>query len=337
MTQREIDEIKMLLGSRRKIVIIPHINPDGDAIGASSALYLFLKRSGHDVTIISPNDYPHFLKWMPAESTILKFDTKAKQAKVLIESADIIFTLDFNSLSRIGDMQEIVAKAHGTFVMIDHHQQPDNYAKYSYSDPSIGSTCEMIYNFIQWLDGEELIDVDMASCLYTGIMTDTGSFRFPSTTSSTHQIISSLIDKGIDNAGIHNAVYDTNSSDKLQLLGCALKNLVYLAEYRTSYITLSQDELNTFNFKKGDTEGFVNYGLSVDGVKLAAIFIENEEEGIVKISLRSKGDFSVNEFAREHFHGGGHTNAAGGKSNLSLQETVSFFRGILPRYKQQLI
>ena len=337
MTQREIDEIKMLLGSRRKIVIIPHINPDGDAIGASSALYLFLKRSGHDVTIISPNDYPHFLKWMPAESTILKFDTKAKQAKVLIESADIIFTLDFNSLSRIGDMQEIVAKAHGTFVMIDHHQQPDNYAKYSYSDPSIGSTCEMIYNFIQWLDGEELIDVDMASCLYTGIMTDTGSFRFPSTTSSTHQIISSLIDKGIDNAGIHNAVYDTNSSDKLQLLGCALKNLVYLAEYRTSYITLSQDELNTFNFKKGDTEGFVNYGLSVDGVKLAAIFIENEEEGIVKISLRSKGDFSVNEFAREHFHGGGHTNAAGGKSNLGLQETVSFFRGILPRYKQQLI
>ncbi len=337
MSEKDIAEIKHLLSTSKKVVIIPHKNPDGDAIGASLALYQFLKRQGHEVTVIAPNDYPHFLKWMPFEKDVLKFDSNQKNAEKRIEEAAVIFTLDFNSLSRVGDMQVALSNAKGTFIMIDHHQQPDDYATYMYSDTSIGSTCEMLFNFLQWLDGDALIDAETASCLYAGIMTDTGSFRFPSTSSTTHKVIALLIDKGIDNAAIHNSVYDTNSLDKLQLLGCALKNLVYLAEYHTAYIALSKEELSTFNFKKGDTEGFVNYGLSIEGAKLAAIFIESLEEDHVKISLRSKGDLSVNQMAREHFEGGGHINAAGGRSDKDLKGTIAYFKSILPSYKDKLV
>ena len=221
-------------------------------------------------------------------------------------------------------------------VMIDHHQAPDDYATYTYSDVSMSSTCEMVYNFIDMLGDTDLIDADIATCIYVGIMTDTGSFRFRSTTNKTHEIIAKLIEKGADNTKIHNNIYDTNSYERLQLLGCALSNLKVVPESRAAYITLSQDELNRFNFKKGDTEGVVNYALSLSGVVLAAIFIEDKQEGIIKISLRSKGDFSVNEMSRAHFHGGGHTNAAGGKSDLPLAETIEKFISILPSYNNAL-
>ncbi|GAL63887.1 3'-to-5' oligoribonuclease A [Algibacter lectus] len=194
----------------------------------------------------------------------------------------------------------------------------------------------MVYNFIDMLGDTNLIDADIATCIYVGIMTDTGSFRFRSTTNKTHEIIAKLIEKGADNTKIHNNIYDTNSYERLQLLGCALSNLKVVPESRAAYITLSQDELNRFNFKKGDTEGVVNYALSLSGVVLAAIFIEDKQEGIIKISLRSKGDFSVNEMSRAHFHGGGHTNAAGGKSDLPLAETIEKFISILPSYNNAL-
>jgi len=229
-----------------------------------------------------------------------------------------------------------VANSEAIKIMIDHHQQPDDYAKYMYSDVSMSSTCEMVYNFIEMLDDLDKIDADIATCLYTGIMTDTGSFRFPSTTSATHHIIGNLIKKGANNSEIHNNIMDTNSYERTQLLGRALSNLKVIPEYRTAYITLSQDELNLFNFKKGDTEGFVNYGLSLKGIIFAAIFIENHQENIIKISLRSKGDFSVNELSRTHFSGGGHTNAAGGKSDLNMNDTIDKFISILPQYKQDL-
>ena len=264
---------------------------------------------------------------------IEKQNTQALQA---IENADVIFTLDFNSLSRVGEMQATLEKSEAAFVMIDHHQQPYNYALITYSDTTMGSTCEMIFHFITALEGQQHITPQIATLLYTGIMTDTGSFRFPSTTAVTHRVIASLIEHGAKNAEIHQNVYDTNSSSRIKLLGVALDNLVVLEKYHTAYITISQKELDDNNFKKGDTEGFVNYALSVLGIVFAIIFIENKQENIVKISLRSKGDFSVNEFSRTHYNGGGHTNAAGGRSLLSLKDTVTQFTSILPNYKDQL-
>ena len=337
MKTEDVLAVKALLNKPKKIVIIPHRNPDGDAIGSTLALMHYLKQYNHEATVIAPNDYPDFLKWMPGEYSVLKFDTQNEVSSKLIAEADIMFTLDFNALHRTGnDMAEVLEKSRSLKIMIDHHLAPDDYAKYMYSDPKMSSTGEMVYNFIEMLDDTDKITADIATCIYVGIMTDTGSFRFRSTTNRTHQVISSLIEKGADNTEIHNQVYDTNSYNRLQLLGRALQNLKVIPEYNTAYITLSQSDLDEFNYKKGDTEAVVNYALSVHKVLLAAIFIENTQEGIIKISLRSKGELSVNEMSRTHFNGGGHTNAAGGRSALSLEATVEKFIAILPEYKSQL-
>jgi len=336
MKKQDIKDIKHLLSAPKKIVIVPHKNPDGDAIGSTLGLYHYLFKKNHDVHVISPNDYPTFLKWIPGEATILKHDSQTKECDALINEADLVFTLDFNAFHRAGNMETVLAESNATKIMIDHHQAPDDYAKYMFSDVTMSSTCEMIYHFIEMLGDTSIIDSNVATCLYVGIMTDTGSFRFRSTTSKTHKIIAHLIEKGADNTQIHANIYDSNSHNGLKLLGCALNNLKVIPEYKTAYITLSQDELNRFDYKKGDTEGVVNYGLSLDGIVLAAIFIEDRQEGIIKISLRSKGDFSVNELSRAHFSGGGHTNAAGGRSEVSLQDTVDKFIGILPSYKKAL-
>ncbi|MCF6167627.1 bifunctional oligoribonuclease/PAP phosphatase NrnA [Lutibacter sp.] len=334
----DIKEIKELLSTPKKVVVVPHKNPDGDAVGASLAVYLYLLKKGHQVTVVSPNDYPDFLKWLPKSKDIYKFDMQNRQSKRAIDEASIIFLLDFNALHRVGsDMQNYLEQFVGDFIMIDHHQQPDDIAKYLYSDTSICSTCQMVYHFLEKLDDLEEIDSNISTCLYTGIMTDTGSFRFPSTTSTTHRIIASLIDKGANNAKIHNNVYDTNSYGRLQLLGRALSNLVVIDKLKTAYITLTQQDLDEFNYKKGDTEGVVNYALSLKDIIFAVIFIEDIDQKIIKISLRSKGKFSVNKFAREHFDGGGHDNAAGGKSRISLDATVSKFLNVLPNYKKELL
>ena len=336
MKKQDIASIKQLLSTKKKIVIIPHKNPDGDAIGSTLGLYHYLIKSGHKVNVLVPNDYPSFLKWIPGNETILKYDYQSGVCDALIKDADIIFTLDFNAFHRTGDMESVLTESNGLKIMIDHHQAPDDYATYMYSDVSMSSTCEMVYHFIDMLGNADAVDSNIATCLYVGIMTDTGSFRFPSTTNTTHNIVAKLIEKGANNSDIHNNVYDTNSYERLQLLGCALSNLKVIPELRTAYITLSQNELQKYNYKKGDTEGVVNYGLSLDGIVLAAIFIEDRNEGIIKISLRSKGSFSVNEMSRAHFGGGGHTNAAGGKSYLSLEKTVEKFISILPTYNKAL-
>ncbi|MFD1292689.1 bifunctional oligoribonuclease/PAP phosphatase NrnA [Lutibacter holmesii] len=338
MKLSDIKEIKELLSTPKNIVIVPHRNPDGDAIGSSLAMYYYLKNKGHHATIVAPNDYPDFLKWLPGSKSTYKFDMQNRQSKVAIDEASIIFLLDFNALHRVGsDMQNTLEAFEGDFIMIDHHQQPDDIAKYLFSDTSICSTCQMVYHFLEKLDDVDAIDAAIATSLYTGIMTDTGSFRFPSTTSTTHRIIADLIDKGANNAKIHNNVYDTNSYGRLQLLGRSLSNMVVVEKLKTAYIYLSQQDLDEFNYVKGDTEGVVNYALSLEGVIFAAIFIEDVDQKIVKISFRSKGKFSVNKFARLHFDGGGHDNAAGGKSEISLDATVSKFLKILPTYKNELL
>ena len=338
MNVREFKEVKELLSSKKNIVLVPHRNPDGDAIGACLAMYHYLQKKGHSVSVVAPNDYPDFLKWMPQSKDVLKFDMQNRQSKSAIDEASIIFLLDFNALHRVGsDMENTLKEFKGTFIMIDHHQQPDTIATYLFSDTSICSTCQMVYHFLENIDDVDAIDKAIATSLYTGIMTDTGSFRFASTTSTTHRIIADLIDKGANNALIHNNVYDTNSYSRLQLLGRALSNLKVETELKTAYITLTQQELDEFNYQKGDTEGVVNYALSLDGVIFAVIFIEDVEQKIIKISFRSKGSFSVNKFARNHFNGGGHDNAAGGRSEISLEETVSKFLNVLSGYKTDLL
>jgi phosphoesterase RecJ-like protein len=325
--------VNKLLNGRKNIVIVGHKNPDGDAVGSCLGLYFFLKELGHNPTVIVPNDFPDFLKWLPGSETITIYEKSVDHSLALISDADLIFTLDFNSLGRIGAMQTPLENSSASFVMIDHHQQPEDYAVATYSDTTMSSTCEMVYVFIESLQGLHLLDSKIATNLYTGIMTDTGSFRFPSTSPSTHRRIAELMDAGADNAIIHQNIYDTNSPDRMKLLGLALKNLVILREYNTAYISIKQRDLDDNNFKKGDTEGFVNYALSIKGIVFAVIFIENKQESIVKMSLRSKGDFSVNDVARTHYNGGGHINAAGGRSSHSLNKTISEFISILPAYK----
>ena len=246
----------------------------------------------------------------------------------------MIFTLDFNTLSRTGDLIEAeLKKLQVPFIMIDHHQKPDDYAAFMFSDTSYGSTCEMIYHFIQGLDESSLIDKTIATCLYTGIVTDSGSFRYPSTTGTTHRIVAEFIDKGVNNSEIHSLLYDNHSHNRIQILARALQNMKVLPLYKTSYSSLSQEELNSFGHTKGDTEGIVNYGLSMKNIVFTAFFTENKEEGIIKISFRSKGDFDVNKYAREHFSGGGHINAAGGKSTESLEATIQKFIATLAHTK----
>lgn len=331
MDSMDIEAVKNLLTTPQNIVIVPHKNPDGDAIGSSLGLYHYLKAKGQDPLVIVPNDFPKFLKWMPGTGDIVIYDREYARGRQLIKEATVIFTLDFNHLGRVDQMGPVLETASAMFVMIDHHQEPADYADITYSDPTMGSTCEMVYDMIEELGDLELISPDIANCLYTGILTDSGSFKFASTTSRTLRVAANLIDRGAENTAIHHRVYDTNSPNRLHLLGTALGNMVILKDYATAYTTLSQTELDAFSYEKGDTEGFVNYGLTVEGIRFAAIFIENLEEGILKISFRSVGDFSVNDFARKYFEGGGHINAAGGRSTRSIPETTAYFESLLPK------
>ena len=323
--------IKTLIEESTSCVVIPHKNPDGDALGSCLALNNFLLKKGLDSFVISPNDYPIFLNWMPEESKILNFERDSLKASGKIENSDLIFTLDFNDLERSGNICNTIKNAKGKIIMIDHHETPKEYADIKLSDPKIGSTCEMVFNLINYIDSS-LINSDIASCLYTGIMTDTGSFRFPSTTSSTHNIISNLIDKGANNSKIHEYIYDTFSLNRLKLLGIALKNLQKIDNLPHVIITLVQSELDECLFKKGDTEGFVNYGLSVKGIELSVILIESIEEKIIKMSFRSKGTFPANVFAEKYFKGGGHHNAAGGVSRESMDITKSKLINCLKKF-----
>lgn len=336
MDKNLANTLQELLKTPQKIAIVGHKNPDGDAIGSCLALSLFLQQFNHEVTVVVPNDFPDFLKWMPGAETILNFELNREKTATLLQQTNSIFTLDFNAFSRTGALASILEACDAKFVMIDHHQQPDDYATVTYSDVSMSSTCEMVFHTISALGGVESITKEIATNLYTGIMTDTGSFRFPATTATTHEVIAKLIEKGASNSEIHQKVYDANSPERMKLLGVALNNMVLLPELNSAYITLTQKELERHHFKKGDTEGFVNYPLSIKGIIFSVIFIENAKEGITKISFRSKGNFSVNEFARNHFNGGGHTNAAGGRSDQSIQHTVNKFISILPTYKEAL-
>ncbi len=337
MKNEDYIKFKDYLIPGKKCVVIPHRNPDGDAMGSTLALCFFLNKMGANAVVISPNEAPSFLQWLPGFESMVLFDRQKEQALKLIDEAELIFTLDFNDFSRTGsEMEAVLQKKEATYIMIDHHQQPSDYAEFMYSDTSMSSTSEMVYHFINQFGALALIDKNIATCIYTGILTDTGQFKFPNTTATTHQIAAHLMELGVDHFKIHQEIYDTNDQSKLELLGCCLSSMEVLRDYNTAILKLSAEELEQHHYKKGDTEGLVNYGLSLKGIIFSVIFIEHKDEGIIKISFRSQGNFSVNEFARAHFEGGGHDNAAGGKSNDSLETTIERFKSLLPQYLEKL-
>ena len=325
MIKNQLEQLKQWLDKPTTVVIIPHKNPDGDAMGSCLAWQGMLNQLGHSTSVIAPNDYPTFLHWLPGHDGVLIYENDQELADKLIAGADMVFTLDFNTLKRIDQMGARVAESAAKKVMIDHHQEPDDYADIMFSNPAIGSTCEFVFQIIDAMGLAKHINQNIASCLYTGIVTDTGSFRFPSVTSATHRAVATLIDAGANHSEIHEKIKDNARPDRLKLLGIALKNMVFISEYKTAYITISQDELDACNYQKGDTEGFVNYGLSVAGIEMAVLMTESIKEEMIKISFRSKGDLAVNLFAKTYFEGGGHINAAGGKSDKSLRETEAYF------------
>ncbi|MCC2589694.1 DHH family phosphoesterase [Chryseobacterium sp. MFBS3-17] len=325
-TPAEISEIQNLVVPGKKIVIITHYNPDGDAIGSSLGLKHFLKQKGVEAEVIVPNDFPKFLKWMPEAKQIIIADYKRKQAGEAIYHADVIFVLDFNASHRAGNLVgPWIEKAKAVKILIDHHQQPDDF-DFVYSDVTVPATCQMVYHFIETLQEEHLVNTDVAQCLYTGIMTDTGGFRFRSTSAATHRIVANLIEKGADPATITSNTWDTNTVSRLYLLSLILGRIEVVKDGKVAILWLKRKELQEFGFQKGDTEGFVNYGLSIMGTQVSAFFMEDLYEDFIKISFRSKDQVDVNQFSRKYFHGGGHINAAGGKYYKSIEETIEDFK-----------
>jgi phosphoesterase RecJ-like protein len=332
---QSLEGLRELLSSPRKILITTHHKPDADALGSSLALRGYLLKKGHTVSVVTPSDYPSFLNWMSGNDQVIIFEGNEEKSNKLAEEADVIFCLDFNALSRINKFGESVRKAKAKKVLIDHHLEPEDFADYTFSDTSSAATAELIYEIITDLGDNNLIDAAIGECLYAGIMTDTGSFRHPSTNKQVHLIAAEMIDKGVNTSKVHQLVYDNNTETRLRFLGFALsEKLVVLNEFHTAYMCINGNELARFDSKTGDTEGLVNYALSLTGINMAAVIIERPDG--IKMSFRSKGEFSVNNFARKYFEGGGHKNAAGGRSSLSLKETEKKFIAALPEYKTEL-
>lgn len=324
------------LATPQKVVITMHQKPDGDAMGAALGLYHFLKKLGHDAVVVSPTNWAKFLSWMPGCDEVLDFEKSPLKVKPVVESADIIFCLDFNAFHRTKKMEDVLRNYSGTRILIDHHEQPDtSFFQFGISDVRKSSTCEMIYDFIVASPWSHLLDTSVGTCLYTGIMTDTGGFRFSITTPDVHRKVAHLLELGVQQSPIHDNIFDTYSENRLRFIGNALLNrMEVLYEYNTTFMYIPKKDITRYEIQTGDTEGLVNYLLTIEDIKLAALLIDRMEER--KWSFRSKGTFDVNQFARLHFNGGGHKNAAGGRSLDSFEENVSSFKSVIMQYKAQL-
>jgi phosphoesterase RecJ-like protein len=332
----KLSAFQEFMNQHRNVVILTHYKPDADALGSSLGLAGYLKKKGHSVSVITPSDYPDFIAWMPGNEEVTVFQKEnPAPSQQLIETADILFNLDFSALSRINELGEMVRVASGKKVLIDHHLEPESFADYTSWDPTAASTAELVYQLIDDLGDKTLIDAGIANCLYAGIMTDTGGFRHPNTTHKVLTIAGELVGLGANPSWVSKLIYDTNSLERLRLMGYVLsEKLKVLPEYKTAYITLTADELKRFGSQTGDTEGLVNFGLSIKGIRLSVMFSDRKEG--TKLSLRSLGSFSVNELARTHFQGGGHRNAAGGQSDLPVDQTLQKFLALLPAYQEAL-
>ena len=335
MTHIKFSKVKELLNRPSNIIITSHLNPDGDAIGSSLAMYNFLLQKNHNVSVIVPNEYPAFLAWMPTCHNILIYERQQEKALELLNNADIVFCLDFNSIKRAEKFAEPIKNSGAIKILIDHHTQSEDNFDYVISTVKTSSTSELVYDFIVDLGEKHLINKSIAECIYVGIVTDTGSFSYLCNYEKTYLIVAELIKLGVDCEHIHRLVYDTFSENRLRLLGyCLSEKLRVLDEFHTAYIYLSAEDLKKFDYQVGDTEDVVNYSLSIKNINFAVIFIERKK--LIRLSFRSKGEFFVNEFAKKHFEGGGHKNAAGGNSYLSLGQTVKKFEELLPQYRRQL-
>ena len=319
----------------RRIVILTHTNPDGDAIGSSLALGLAFKKMGFDAQVIIPDGLPDFLRWLPGIRMSTTFAYKKEKAAEIIGQADLIFCLDFNDPDRLNGMEELMFRSGARKVLIDHHEDPAGFADITISETWRGSVGEMIYLFLKDLYEEDVLDEDIATCLYVAIMTDTGNFHYASSYPEIFHIVGDLMKYNIDKDRIYSNVYDAYSLDRMRLLGyCLQEKMVVFPRYHAAYISITDEELRRFNHRKGDTEGFVNVPFSVKGVSFTALFVEKKDR--IKISFRSRGSFPVNRIAAEHYGGGGHINAAGGDSFLSMEATLKQFESLLPEYKQML-
>jgi phosphoesterase RecJ-like protein len=327
--------IKEIFNVPRKVLLTSHTNPDGDAIGACLAMYLYFKSLGHDVQVVVPNSFPDFLAWMDGSKEIIIYDKNKAKCDELFKTSEILFSVDYNHPSRLDNAENAFHHAKGIKIMIDHHIQPkkDSY-DHVFSTLDTSSTSELIFDFIHELHPEALTK-PIAECIYAGIMTDTGSFSYSCNYEKTFRVVAELYKTGMDGVRINRLVYNTFSVSRLRLLGFALsEKLRVLPEFSTAYISLTIDELNRYHHQVGDTEGLVNYALSIKGIKFAALFVEKEKK--IRISLRSVGNFSVNTFARDHFEGGGHKNAAGGDSYITMEKTLEKFELVLPTYQKEL-
>ena len=327
------ESIKSILSTKKKIILIPHSSPDADALGSCLALFHFFKND-HDVSVISPNEFTEILNFLPGSENVIVYEFQKEKSDVLFDEAEIIFTLDFNSLGRAKNVSYKISKSSAKIIMIDHHENPDDYADFMISNSKMSSTSEMIYDFISYIDSNK-IDNNIATCLYTGIVADTGSYRFPSTTSRTLLVGSKLIDYGVDVTQIFESLHNNFQFDRLKLLGTTINNFKKVEDLPVLYSLITDEDQKSSNFKKGDSEGFVNFGLSVEGILCSVLFLENKEDELIKISFRSKGDFKVNIFASRYFNGGGHIHAAGGISKLNLIDTEKKFISDIKQYLKE--
>lgn len=319
-----------LLAAPKRIAITTHFNPDGDAMGSALGLGLVLQAKGHTVQVVLPNEPPGNLRWMSGTAATIAHDKAKEACERAIEQAELLFCLDFNRPDRVQGLEDMV-KAAPLKVLVDHHRDPADGFNIVFSDITASSTCQMVFDLLSAMDMDRMIDKDAANCLYAGIMTDSGNFRFPSTSPHTHRVAAALLERGAQPHTIHAAIMEDNSLNRLKLTGFALhERLELLDGGQATMIALSMADLKRFHYVPGDTEGLVNYGLGIRGVRLS-IFLA-ERNGIIKLSLRSKGALPVNEFLSDHFEGGGHANAAGGRSNASLAETLAKLKRELPAF-----
>lgn len=332
----DFTQYNQLINTQPRIIITTHYNPDGDAIGSSLALYHVLKDAGYEVFVIIPNKFPDFLNWMSESENIIIFEEANIKSKKLIGNADLIFCLDYNALNRIGKMEDTVRSAKGFRVLIDHHPNPQlNDFQLVYSFTRASSTAELVYRFVNQTGLKPFIKKETAECLYAGIITDTGSFSYSCNSIETYQIMVELIEKGINAENLHRLIYDNFSESRIRLLGHALsQKMTIIPEFHTAIINLSKQDLENFNYQNGDSEGIVNYPLSIRNINLSILL--TERENLIRISFRSKGKLAVNHIATKYFDGGGHVNAAGGNSYVSMVETVSNIKKILPEFKDDL-
>mgnify|MGYP001206745043 CR=1 FL=1 len=336
INQFQIESFVDIIQNSHSVVIVPHIGPDGDAIGSCLALTGVLKSLHKEAKIVIPNEFPDFLQWIEGSDSVIDFEKQSKVAKGVFASADTLFCLDFNDFERAGDLKNLLSGFSGTKVMIDHHPGPVADCNLLISYPEISSTCELLFRVVEAGGFLDNLDKAASEAIYTGIMTDTGNFSYNASDPETYRIIAKLLEKGIDKDLIHSNIYHTFSEDRWRLFGhCLKEKMVILHDLRTGYLSLSKEELKQFNYQPGDTEGLVNYPLMVKGIVFCALFMEKDD--YVKASFRSKGSFSTNEFSRKHFNGGGHTNASGGNSNLSMTDTIAKFESLLGEYKDELL